>query len=118
VNKASREDIGLPLKWARVRSWLSFHAKLRIPAKPIEQVILKKCPEIRKLPNYIENPNSEFWKDFPFKPLPSRPTTTVKHGGLRSQAQVSKRQVYLGSNVQRRKMHRQFKKWGKCLSER
>ncbi len=52
VNRASRDKLGLPHNWARVKYWLNFNRKLKIPVKPIDKIIVKKCPEIAKLECY------------------------------------------------------------------
>ncbi len=57
--------------------WLNFNGKLKIPVKPAEKIIVKKCPEIGKLECYSVNPKDDFWEKFPFNPLPEKPVTSV-----------------------------------------
>ncbi len=75
--------MGLPHNWARVKYWLNFNGKLKIPVKPLDKVIVKKCPEIAKLECYSVNPKDDFWEKFPVNPLPEKPVTTVNVEALK-----------------------------------
>ena len=83
VNHASRDELGLPHNWARVKYWLNFNGKLKIPVKPLDKIIVKKCPEIAKLECYSVNPKDDFWEKFPVNPLPEKPVTTVNVEALK-----------------------------------
>jgi len=39
---------------------------------------IKKCPEIKTLKSYSENPPPNFWKTFPKKPTPTSKQTKIK----------------------------------------
>ena len=75
--------MGLPHNWARVKYWLNFNGKLKIPVKPLDKIIVKKCLEIAKLECYSVNPKDNFWKKFPVNPLPEKPVTTVNVEALK-----------------------------------
>ena len=61
----TREDLGLPLLWATVAFWLS-SCKISTKSPPDQNTTFnKKCPELRKLKNYRNQPPAPFWKRFP-----------------------------------------------------
>ena len=61
----TREDLGLPLLWATVAFWLS-SCRISTTSPPDQNATFnKKCPELRKLKNYRNQPPPPFWKQFP-----------------------------------------------------
>lgn len=75
--------MGLPLNWARVKSWLHFRSNISIAATSKTTEMKKKCPEVKVLSDYSVNPDPEYWKNFPFKNLPKAPTTCINVQALK-----------------------------------
>jgi len=76
-NSASREDLGLPLDWSRVNSWIQFSGKITVPVKPVEKSKPKKCPDLPVLTDYSVSPPDSFWDIFPKRDLPFKPKTSI-----------------------------------------
>ena len=86
VNSSS---LGLPA-WYRVWFWLSassipvFSNMTAQPQKPL------KNPDIPVLTNYDCKPDETFWSKFPFRPLPSSPSTGISWQRLEQMVQARK----------------------------
>ena len=61
----TREDLGLPIRWATVAFWLSTCKISSVPPLQISKPFKRKCPEIPDLRNYRRPPLSSFWREFP-----------------------------------------------------
>jgi len=69
--------MGLPMDWGRTERWLKKSVSTFIPAEPLTVENPRKCPEIPTLQDYKSPAGSEFWKCFPYNPLPAFPTSPV-----------------------------------------
>jgi hypothetical protein len=74
---ASREDLGLPSDWSRVKSWLHFRGNVKVTGPGILGVKKSKWPQIPVLSDYSKTPDQSFWKNFPKKKLPVKPETSI-----------------------------------------
>ncbi len=72
-----RLKLGLPYAWSTVADWINPKKNIFFPAKKPHVPAAKKCPDIPKLPSYWANPDPGFWRCFPFKNLPSHPSSLV-----------------------------------------
>jgi hypothetical protein len=76
--KGNRKRMGIPEKWVYTRSWFDEKPLSKI-VKPDESITAElKYPNIQKLEDYSEIPRPDFWKDFPFRPMPRGVETPVK----------------------------------------
>ncbi len=73
---ASREDLGLPSDWSRVKNWLHFRGNVKITGPGILGVRKSKWPKIPVLSDYSKTPDQSFWEKFPRKNLPVKPERT------------------------------------------
>jgi hypothetical protein len=81
---ASREDLGLPSKWSVVMFWLFASSPATATTEPIRTEGLLKNPNIPELVKYGGQGSPEFWKQFPFNGLPTRPETKIITANLRT----------------------------------
>ncbi len=97
---ASRGDLGLPSKWSVIMFWLTASSSFFPPHAARDQVNKPKHPEIPKLEKYGGQGSPEFWINFPFNSLPSKPETKINTGILRSRIEAVKHKL-LRSEIRR-----------------
>jgi hypothetical protein len=78
-----RLKLGLPFAWSTIADWINPKKLIFFPAKKPHLPAAKKCPDIPQLPSYRIPPASGFWRCFPFKNLPSHPSSLVNFRRLR-----------------------------------
>jgi len=69
--------MGLPASWSTVQRWLFPPQQPYVPPPRTVPAAPKKCPEVPSLPSYKLTPPDSFWEAFPFRDLPSVPSTPV-----------------------------------------
>ncbi len=74
---ASREDLGLPACWHRVKSWLNFRGNVKVSGPGMTGIKKSKWQDIPVLADYSKAPDPSFWSKFPVKKLPERPETSI-----------------------------------------
>ncbi len=72
-----RLKLGLPFAWSTIADWLNPKKIIFFPAKKPHTPATKKCPDIPQLSSYRAPPGSGFWRCFPFKNIPSHPSSLV-----------------------------------------
>ncbi len=78
-----RSAMGLPSDWSVVEEWLNSENCILYPANKEESFFEKKNAEIPTLERYDIAPNEDFWKFFPKRGLPNRPTSKVNARNLK-----------------------------------
>jgi hypothetical protein len=76
--------LGLPSSWSEVNCWFVKRKLYKLKVQEPLKVPDKKYPLVKKLHNYKVPPNEDFWKVFPYRPLPNTVHSRVDHSALRS----------------------------------
>ena len=69
--------LGLVSLWSRLLSWLTFLGPTKHINPPMLKVKKLAHPEIPVSKDYSKNQSDSYWKNFPYKGLPSKPCTRV-----------------------------------------
>jgi hypothetical protein len=76
--------LGLPFKWSIVMFWLFASSPAITTTEPTRTEGPLKNPNIPKLEKYGGQGSTEFWKQFPFNGIPTKPETKVITANLKT----------------------------------
>ena len=77
-----RSDVGLPESWNRIESWLTFKGPIIVVPEDSGSDFVPKWPDIPVLKSYKGVASPSFWDNFPHKPMPKKPETSIDHEKL------------------------------------
>ena len=108
---AARFLLGIFPMWSRVLKWISFSG-FTTPCPTVPEKVRKlKHPEIPVLSSYTSDLGQKFWDKFPFKDLPTIPTTKVNTIALESMLE-SRKGFLRNSEIERGKRALHYLKFG------
>ena len=73
----NRRNIGAAEKWEEIEKWLTFEGPIELGQVTMPEKAERKCPEVKVLKSYAGNPGDEFWRKFPYSPLPEKIETGI-----------------------------------------
>ena len=90
--KAGRENSGIP-DWYIVEDWIEDDDTPPYPEEEEVKEVILNNPEIRKLENYYDVPEENFWENFPHRELPKSAETKVNLENLRKRVKENENKM-------------------------